>query len=142
MADTLLPDKWVRKAIKDAFDGTVVSTHTINVFDFAVPSISYPDHHVMISTQFSNSGFTHCGRGWEHTVQIDVVTTYPLNTGSRQLVDEISEALLLELDTLELDPASNMVISNIEISFPGDLRESDNRNAYFRKIINVELEIR
>ena len=31
-----LPDKEVRKAIFTAFDGTVVSTKTINVFDLAI----------------------------------------------------------------------------------------------------------
>lgn len=142
MADTLLPDKWVRKAIKDAFDGTVVSGNTINVFDFSVLADTYPDNHVLISTQINVPMVDFCGRGWEHTVQIDITTTYRKNSGSRQLLDEIAEALLPVLDTLDLDMASGMNIVRRSISFPGDLRESDAKNLYFRKIISVELEVR
>ena len=117
MAETQLPDKWVRKAIFDAFDGTIVDGNTINVYDYSVPSATYPDHHVLLSTQINIPINNHCGRGWEHTVQIDVTTTYPINSGARRLCDEISEALLPVLDTLQLDPASSMTISR-RISSP------------------------
>lgn len=142
MADTVLPDKWVRKAIYDAFNGTVVSSNTVNVYDYSVPEKTYPPHHILMLNQVNEPIETHCGRGWLHTIQLDITTTFPQNTGSRVLADEIAEALLPFLDNLELDVASNLLIARKSISFPGDLRETDDKFSYFRKIINLELEIR
>ena len=142
MANTNLPDKWVRKAIYDAFNGTDVSGNTIEVFDYTVQRKSYPSHFVLLLTQFNEPVDNFCGRSWNHTVQIDVITSFPVNKGNRELADDITNTLLPLLDTLTLDAASSMEVSRISVSFPGDLRESDTNKVYFRKIINVELEIR
>ena len=140
MADTLLPDKWVRKAIKDAFHNSVVSGNIIPVFDMRAEGYSNP-HYVLLSTQSNVPQESKCGDGWIHNIEIQILTSFRINKGSRLLADLIMERLLDEIEDLTLDPASSMVINSINRTFPGDINDIDDSKVFYRKILRLELYI-
>lgn len=140
MADTNLPDKWVRKAIKLAVDGISVSGNVIKCYD--VRATADPgNHYVLMGTQSNSPEFGKCGDGWLHSVVLDIITSYARNRGSRKLLDEITEAVVPLLNGLSLDAGSSMVVNTTTITFPGDLQDTTDVKTYYRKILRLEMYI-
>jgi len=140
MADTAYPDKWVRKAIYDALNNTVVSGNTIPVFDMQAINFS-GDHYILMSTQSDDPNFNKCGDGWNHAIILDVVTSFRKNTGSRLLVDQIIEAIIPLLSGMSLHASSSMVINRRQFQFPGDFTDQTDKKIFHRKILRMELDI-
>lgn len=135
-----LPDKWVRKAIYEAINNMVVDTKVIPCFDMRATGYSGTEY-VILSTQTNTQTDTKCGSGWESSILLDVFTKYRKNSGNRLLADNISDAILTNLNGLQLDVASGMVINNITINFPSDITSEVDGEIIHRKLIRYELEI-
>lgn len=140
MADTAYPDKWIRKAIYDACNDVVVDGNTIPVFDMQAINFS-GDHYILMSTQSDDPLLNKCGNGWNHSIILDVITSFRKNTGSRLLVDQIIEAIIPILNGMSLDGGSSMVINRIAFQFPGDFTDQTDKKIFHRKILRVELDI-
>jgi len=140
MADTAYPDKWVRKAIYDACNDILVSGETIPVFDVQATNFS-GDHYILMSTQSDDPIFNKCGDGWNHSIVIDVITSFRKNHGSRLLVDQILEAIVPLLNGLTLDAGSSMTINRVQLQFPGDFTDLTEKKVFHRKILRLELDI-
>lgn len=136
----VLPDKWVRKAIYDAINNMVVDTKTIPCFDMRATAYS-GDEYVILSTQTNDQTDTKCGSGWLSTILLDVFTRYRKNSGNRLLADNIADAIITNLDGLQLDAGSGLVINNIRITFPSDITDEVQGEIIHRKLIRYELEI-
>lgn len=138
----VLPDKWVRKAIYDRIHNIDVNENTIPCFDTRV-SKGDPNYYILMTTQTSTENNTKCGKGWESSILLDVVTKYPVsgNIGSRLLADDIANEVLTELEDLNLDPLSGLKLNKIEVSFPNDISSVTTTELVFRKLIRYELTI-
>jgi len=140
MANTNLPDKWVRRALHSVLDNLSVSGETIPCYDSRATGFD-DRHYIIMGSQNNTPVRTKCGRSWEHSIQLDVITTYKVNSGSRRLLDEISEAVLPLVMGISLDVASGMVISKTEVEFPFDENTVNDGKIYYRKILRLSLTI-
>ena len=141
----VLPDKWIRKAVYDAFNGTVVDTKTINVYDSQYPSISANnDAYVLMTVQSNEVIYNKCSNFWLSDILLEVCTLYTsnANTGSRLLADNILDALRLEMET-DLDlTGSGLTVDSQLMFFPSDLTTKLTNGSLFRKFIRLELRIK
>jgi len=141
----VLPDKWIRKAVYDAFNGTVVDTKTINVYDSQYPSISANnDAYVLMTVQSNEVIYNKCSNFWLSDILLEVCTLYTsnANTGSRLLADNILDALRLEMET-DLDlTGSGLIVDSQLMFFPSDLTTKLTNGSLFRKFLRLELRIK
>jgi len=141
----VLPDKWIRKAVYDAFNGTVVDTKTINVYDSQYPSISANnDAYVLMTVQSNEVIYNKCSNFWLSDILLEVCTLYTsnANTGSRLLADNILDALRLEMET-DLDlTGSGLIVDSQLMFFPSDLTTKLTNGSLFRKFLRIELRIK
>ena len=141
----VLPDKWIRKAVYNAFNGTVVDTKTINVYDSQYPSISANnDAYVLMTVQSNEVIYNKCSNFWLSDILLEVCTLYTsnANTGSRLLADNILDALRLEMET-DLDlTGSGLTVDSQLMFFPSDLTTKLTNGSLFRKFIRLELRIK
>ena len=115
------PNKWIRKAVYDALTPLTVNTVSVPVYDIRATNYS-GDAYILISTQtnFVNER-TKCGFSWLSSCELQVVTRWPKNAGSRLLGDDIVQALITALDGLTLPVGANLSVIDQEIEMPGDL---------------------
>ena len=145
--DKNLPDKWIRKAVFDAFNGTIIDTEIINVYDQRVTNdvnSEAPDFYVLQTTQSNQvNQSVKCGYRWEASLLLDVFTRYEGmgNPGSRLLADNILDSLRNSVKDLELDVLSGLEIVKVDMSFPSDLNSTTKKENIFRKFLRLNLLI-
>ena len=139
-----LPDKWIRKAVKDALAGLVVSSKEINVYDSRTGKES-PSEFILITTQSNEvDKATKCDYRWRSTLDIEVVTRAqnPGNTtGNRVLADDILDAAKTLIHNMSLDVASGLSIITQTQSFPPDININTTTEIVNRKFLRLELLI-
>lgn len=138
-----LPDKWIRKAVYDAVNGLVVDDNSIVCYDSRVTGKGY-DNYILLSTQSNEVDKTNkCEYLWESQILIEIFTRYKLtgNTGSRLLVDNITDEVRSLTDNLTLDAGSGLTIVRQQQSFPSDLTATTNNEIIYRKFIRIEFLI-
>ena len=142
-----LPDSFIRKAIFDVFNGTIVDGKTINVYDTRYTSnTSELEGYVLMATQSNTIEYNKCSDFWESDILLEVCTLYrsTSNVGSRLFSDNILEALRLALQPdLDLNFAvSGLTVDNQLMTFPNDLVTNLNNATLFRKFVRLELRIK
>jgi hypothetical protein len=140
-----LSDKWIRKAIYDAVDSIVVDGETIYVYDSRVSGVEQPDNYVLMSSQTSEVDKRNkCEWFWESEILLDIRATFFLtqDSGSRLLVDNITDAVRNLTQNLVLDGASGLEIIKTTMSFPNDLNEITDGEIMYRKFIRLNLLIK
>jgi hypothetical protein len=143
--DKTLPDKWVRKAVSEAIDNIVVDTFIIPCYDQRVTTglnSIIPNYYTIMSSQTNEvDKGNKCEWNWESSILINILTSYPMpgNPGSRLLADNILDQVRNNLQNFALDPASQLEVSNVNMSFPDDLVTLNNKESVFRKFIRLEL---
>jgi hypothetical protein len=140
MADTNLPDKWVRKALKSAFSAITVDSVAVPTYDMRAEGYD-GSQYIILSTQSNTPSESKCGDSWIHTIEIQAITYFKMNQGSRRRADLIMEAVLSALSGLALDGASSMVINKQSLVFPGDFNGTSEYATFYRKILQVEMYI-
>jgi len=140
-----LPDKWLRKAIFDAVDEIVVDGEIIYVYDSRVSGVDQPDFYVLMSSQTNEVDKNNkCEWFWESEILLDIRATFFLteDSGSRLLVDNITDAVRNLTQNLILDGASGLEIIKTSMSFPNDLNEITEGEIMYRKFIRLNLLIK
>ena len=137
---TPLPDKWVRKAIYDRVHNLDVGGKIIPCYDSNAENYD-GDHYIIMSTQTNAQDPNKCQDGWRSTIVLEVFTRHKRNHGSRVLADDIINEMLVELEDLNLEPASTMRIHNIRYSTPNDITDKRRNEVVHRKFLRYELEI-
>ena len=140
-----IPDPFIRKAIFNAFNGSIVDNKTINVYDSRYTSVGpNKEAYVLMTTQSSDVSYNKCSNFWESDILLEVCTIYKSvsNVGSRLLADNILEALRQSLQTnLDLS-GSGLVVDNQLMSFPSDLTTPLQNGSLFRKFLRLEIRIK
>lgn len=139
MITKAIPDKWVRKAVYDNVNGVTVGGEPIPVYDYRTGE-SYPTEYILLAGQFNDPQETSlCEDRWEHSLNIECYTRFPSkgNPGSRLKVDEISEMVLANIQNLQLDPASGLVIVRYNVTLLSDFYEDDGQFVVASKIIQL-----
>jgi len=140
-----LPDKWIRKAIYDAVDEIVVDGEIIYVYDSRVSGVDQPDFYVLMSSQTNEVDKNNkCEWFWESEILLDIRATFFLteDSGSRLLIDNITDAVRNLTRNLILDGASGLEIIKTSMSFPNDLNEITEGEIMYRKFIRLNLLIK
>jgi len=140
-----LPNKWIRKAIFDAVDEIVVDGEIIYVYDSRVSGVDQPDFYVLMSSQTNEVDKNNkCEWFWESEILLDIRATFFLteDSGSRLLIDNITDAVRNLTQNLILDGASGLEIIKTSMSFPNDLNEITEGEIMYRKFIRLNLLIK
>ncbi len=139
-----LPDKWIRKAVYDVVNNITVDSNVIRCYDTRVTGNIMPDHYILMTTQTNTVDKSiKCGYRWESSILLDMVTSYKStgNTGSRLLVDNITDEVRNLTDVLTLDVASGLSILKQTQFFLNDISTITTNENIFRKFIRIELTI-
>jgi len=144
--DKNLPDKWIRKAIFDAFNGTIVDGKTINVFDSrqSADDIAVNNAYVLMASQSNNVNETKSGDYYVSTIRLEVIVFYNStgNHGSRLLADNIIDELRSALNPqISLDLASGRNVISQNFNFVNDVVTPSVNKSIFRKILDLTFTI-
>lgn len=139
-----LPNKWIRKAIKDKIHNIKVDKKTIPCYDMNVTGSKQPKYYTLLKGQDNTVDKANkCEWYWDSSVSIEVVVTFQKtgNTGSRLLADNIADQVRALTNNLVLDAASGLTIFTQTISFPVDLELKTDNQVVFRKLIQLDFRI-
>ena len=137
------PNKWIRKMVFDAVDGIVVNNEVVLVYDTRVTGPNKPLNYVLMSTQTSDVDKDNkCAWMWDSSILLDITTVYPKpgNPGSRLLNDDITNAVILLINDMELDFDSNFVIYSKTTNIT-DLNTITDTESVYRTMLRLELRI-
>lgn len=131
------PDKWIRKYFSEALLNIMVRGNNVKVYDSHTPNND--DVLIILSTQTgSNDWNRKCSVDKNRTILIDVITRYKGNTGSRLLLDDIIEVIMLRTKNIVVE---NFVVNDWSISFPNEIITHTATESIFRKIIQFNLNL-
>ena len=137
--DKTYPDKWIRRAIYTAINGTVVGGYTVNCFDYRA-GIQHPKAGVIMGQQ-SNEVVkdTKCDYRWRHTIMLEIFDRISDtgNAGSRAFADDVTEMVKDAIINLQLDVASGLEIIGETHNFPGDQNIPDGTEILYRKFLRI-----
>jgi hypothetical protein len=129
------PNKYVRKALYDAINGTYLC------FDMQVTGDTNPTQYVIISTQDKEHNRpTKCGGRWVTYTLLDLVCIYngAGNVGSRVANDDMENTILGLIENLTVDGYT--VISQAH-EFPSNLDSGTATQTVYRNFIRVVLTL-
>lgn len=131
------PDKWIRKYFRTTLSGMIFNSKLVKVYDSHTPNND--DVLIILSTQTgSNDWNRKCSVDKNRTILIDVITRYKGNTGSRLLLDDIIEEIMLRTKNIVVE---NFVVNDWSISFPNEIITHTATESIFRKIIQFNLNL-
>lgn len=139
-----LPDKWIRKAIKDALNGMTVNGVRIPCYDYNVTGNNKSDFYVLMTTQNNIAeNVNKCEKQWRSFILLDIVARYSNsgNIGSRLKADDILDEVRSRVDNLVLDASSDLEIIWQKDTFPNDINTTTQNESVFRKFTRIELYI-
>jgi len=132
------PSKWIRQYFVNAFSNMVVNGKTVKVYDTHTPNND--DVLIILSTQTgSNDRIDKCSITKNRTIEIQVITRYPGNTGSRLLLDDIIEEIQNRVQNIQVN---NFTVQDWNVQFTNDFATTNTTETIFRKIINYNLIIK
>lgn len=132
------PDKWIRQYFVSAFANMVVNGKPVKVYDTHTPNND--DVLIILSTQTgSNDRIDKCSITKNRTIEIQVMTRFKGDSGSRLLLDDIVEEIQNRVSNISIN---NFTVQDWDISFPQDFATTTTTETIFRKIINYNLIIK
>lgn len=132
------PSKFIRKYFVSALSNMVVNGKYVKVYDSHTQNND--DVLVILSTQTgSNDWQDKCSVDKNRTIEIQILTRFKGNTGSRVLVDDICEEIQSRCRNIVIE---NFEVQDWDISFPNEFFTSTTTETIFRKIINYNLNIK
>ena len=166
-----LPNKWVRKAIFDSINdievanenvvlngnldnlgngqgnginGNTFQAITVPCYDVRVTANGGGNYYTLLTTQTNlETNPTKCESVWQSSILIDIVTIFngAGNTGSRDLVDNITDAIRNATDNLTLDVSSGLKIQKQTLASIDSLDNITPTQNVFRNLYRIELTI-
>ena len=138
-----LPDKYIRKGISDLLNNLNVDGQIIKCYDTRVTGPHIPDHYIIMSTQTAEVDKDNkCEWFWDSSILLDITTNYQRqgNTGSRLLVDNITDEVRNQMNSLSLDGGFTIVTQTQ--SYPNDITTITENEIVYRKFLRLQLLIK
>ncbi|WP_288446524.1 hypothetical protein [uncultured Chryseobacterium sp.] len=139
------PDKFIRKYFFTAFTDTVVNDipyMIVNGKKIRICDSNTPDKEdflITLSTQSGSDQWNNkCSLDKMRDINIDVITRYSGNVGSRAFLDDIIEEILQRTEVITVD---HFIVQFYNKSYPLDLNQSTTTQTIFRKIIKYSLKL-
>ena len=137
-----LPNKWVRKAVRDAIHNITVDGVDIPCFSGRA-SNTY-DFYTLLTTQTNTENKANkCESWWECSILIDIVTIYngTNNPANRSFLDDITDAIRNATQNITLDVSSGLSVIKQNIAEINNLdNQTDTQNVY-RNLMRIEMTI-
>lgn len=136
------PNKYVRKAIYDRFNGLMVSGNSIPVHDGRIPLTQAPPAFIIIQNQSNIVDKSNkCEYDYRHTVQLNVVTQTPRsgNQNSSLLRDDITAAIYNDFGLFPLDGGLKVLWQDVA-ALPG-INTIEDSYLIFSQLLTVTLYI-
>lgn len=133
----LNPDKYIRKTFFDKLNGINVNGKTIPVFD-VIATESVPNLIILSTQSGSDDQRTKCKIDKNRRINIDVMTRFKGTTGSRALLDDITNKILETMQNITIE---NFTVNSQSVSFPNDMTMTAGTETIHRKIIIYNLNI-
>ena len=139
------PDKWIRKYYFTAFSDIVVNDihymlvngEKVRICDTSTPNNE--DFLIILSAQSGSDQWNNkCSLDKMRDINIDVITRYSGNVGSRAFLDDIIEEILQRTEVITID---HFIVQYYNKSYPLDLNQSTTTETIFRKIIKYSLKL-
>ena len=132
------PDKEIRKWVYGKLNGMVVDSKSIQISDSRIPTNS--DAYIILSTIDKNlPQETKCGRVWNATINLDLVTVYAGHNGSRLFVEKIQDEALSRL----VDPnITGFTLQDYYVDFAADLAMIQDAQSVYRKILILNFKLK
>ncbi|SHH68819.1 hypothetical protein SAMN05421866_3486 [Chryseobacterium oranimense] len=132
------PDKWIRKFFSERLSNMVVNGFTVKLYDTTTPNND--SFLIVLSTQSGRDNWqTKCSVDKLRDINIDIITRFKGNVGSRALLDDIVEEVLQRTEEIKIE---NFVLQYFNISFPLDINQSTATETIYRKIIKYSLKLK
>ena len=132
------PDKWIRKYLSETLTGLTVNGKLIPNSDTRIPANS--NAYILLTTiDKSNEQETKCHRVWRVAANLDIVTVYEGNNGSRVFAEDIENAVLALIQNPTID---GFTVESADIDFAPDLSTITTTQSIFRKIIILNLKLK
>lgn len=132
------PKKWIRKYFSTALANMVVNGKTVKVYDSHTPNND--DVLIILSTQTgSNDREVKCSIDKNRTIEIQVITRYKGATGSRLLMDDITEEIQNRITDIQVE---NFTVNDWSVNFPQEFITTSSTETIFRQIINYNINLR
>ncbi len=131
------PDKWIRKYFYQTLSNLVVNGIAVKIYDTTTPNND--NVLIVLSTQSGSDQHNNkCSVDKMRDINIDVITRYKGNVGSRALLDDIIEEILQRTDKITVE---NFIVQYYNISYPLDFNQSTTTETIYRKIIKYSLKL-
>lgn len=131
------PDKWIRKYFYQTLSNMVVSGNSVKIYDTTTPNND--NVLIVLSTQSGSDQHNNkCSVDKMRDINIDVITRYKGNVGSRALLDDIIEEILQRTEKIKVE---NFIVQFYNVSYPLDLNQSTSTETIYRKIIKYSLKL-
>ncbi len=131
------PKKWIRKYFSTALANMVVNGKTVKVYDSHTPNND--DVLIILSTQTgSNDREVKCSIDKNRTIEIQVITRYKGATGSRLLMDDITEEIQNRITDIQIE---NFTVNDWSVNFPQEFITTSSTETIFRQIINYNINL-
>lgn len=139
------PDKWIRKYYFTTFSDTVVNDihyMIVNGKKVRICDTMTPDNEdflIILSTQSGSDQWNNkCSIDKMRDINIDVITRYSGNVGSRAFLDDIIEEILQRTEDITVD---HFIVQYYNRSYPLDINESTTTESIYRKIIKYSFKL-
>lgn len=131
------PDKWIRKYFYQTLSNMVVNGISVKIYDTTTPNND--NVLIVLSTQSGVDQHNNkCSVDKMRDINIDVITRYKGNVGSRVLLDDIIEEILQRTEKITVE---NFIVQYYNMSYPLDLNLSTSTETIYRKIIKYSLKL-
>lgn len=131
------PDKWIRKYFYQTLSNMVVNGIPVKLYDTTTPNKDTAM--IILSTQSgSDQQNNKCSVDKMRDINIDVITRYAGNVGSRVLLDDIIEEILQRTEKITIE---HFIVQYYNKSYPLDLDQSTSTETIYRKIIKYSLKL-
>ncbi len=132
------PNKYIRKYFYETLNGIVVQGQTVKVYDSHTPNND--NFLIILSTQTGSEDWRDkCSIDKNRSINLDVIVRKVGNIGSRAMLDDIVEQILLRTKEIQIE---NFKVQHWQVTLPTDLSISTTTETIYRQIINYNFNIK
>lgn len=138
--NTIVPDKFIRKEIYDRIHNMDINGTMFKCFDTR-STANDQDFYTLVSTQLNQPELSKCGNGWSNSTEIQIITRYPKNTGSRVMIDDAVNEVIEELTEFSLPVSTGLKVNQQQLSIDNEIVNVERGEIVYTKIVRLETTI-